>query len=55
MKDLRHPAKPLFHKESDVDVIILSNEKSDAEEDYHIQHLTGGLRKRYLWDKANMK
>ena len=37
MKDLRHPAKPLFHNESDVDVTILSNEETDAEEeeDYH--------------------
>ena len=36
MKDLRHPAKPLFHNESDVDVTILSNKESDAEEDYHM-------------------
>ena len=37
MKDLRHPAKPLFHNETDVDVTILSNEESDVEkeEDYH--------------------
>ena len=34
MKDLKHPAKPLFQNESDVNVTILSNEKSD-EEDYH--------------------
>ena len=34
MKDLKHPAKPLFQNESDVDVTILSNEESD-EEDYH--------------------
>ena len=40
MKDLRHPAKPLFHNESDVDVTIFSNEESDAEEeDYHTYHL----------------
>ena len=37
MRDLRHPAKPLFRCESDVDVTIHSNEESDAEEveDYH--------------------
>ena len=34
MKDLKHPAKPLFQSESDVDVTILSNEECD-EEDYH--------------------
>ena len=32
MKDLKHPAKPLFQNESDVDVTIRSNEESD---DYH--------------------
>ena len=39
MKDLKHPAKPLFRSESDVDVTIHSDEESDAEsldEDYHI-------------------
>ena len=38
MKDLKHPAKPLFRAESDVDVTIHSDEESDAEsldEDYH--------------------
>ena len=37
MKDLRHPAKPMFRAESDIDVTIHSNEESDAElvEDYH--------------------
>ena len=38
MKNLRHPAKPLFRAESDVDVTIHSDEESDAEsldEDYH--------------------
>ena len=34
MKDLKHPAKPLYQNESDVDVTIPSNEESD-EEDYH--------------------
>ena len=34
LKDLKHPAKSLFQDESDVDVTISSNEKSD-EEDYH--------------------
>ena len=38
MKDLKHPAKPLFRCESDVDITIHSDEESDAEEveDYHI-------------------
>ena len=38
MKDLKHPAKPLFRSESDVDVTIHSDEESNAEsldEDYH--------------------
>ena len=35
MKDLKHPAKPLFRSESDVDVTIHSDEESDIEEDYH--------------------
>ena len=35
MRDLRHPAKPLFRSESDVDVTIHSDEESDLEEDYH--------------------
>ena len=35
MKDLKHPAKPLFQNESDLDVTILSNEETE-EEDYHI-------------------
>ena len=34
MKDLKHPAKPLFQNGSDVDVTILTNEEYD-EEDYH--------------------
>ena len=34
MKDLKHPAKPLFQNESDVDVTIHSDEESDVE-DYH--------------------
>ena len=38
MGDLKHPAKPLFRCESDVDVTIHSDEESDAEEveDYHM-------------------
>ena len=36
MTELKHPAKPLFRSESDVDVTIHSDEESDAEslEDY---------------------
>ena len=36
-RDLRHPAKPLFRSESDVDVTIHADEESDLEEDYHNQ------------------
>ena len=37
MKDLGHPARPVFHNESDVDVTTHPDEESDAEEieDYH--------------------
>ena len=36
MKDLKHPAKPLFRSQSDVDVTIHSDEEADIEEeDYH--------------------
>ena len=37
MKDLKHPADPLYQNESDVDVTILPDEESDVEEveDYH--------------------
>ena len=38
MKDLKHPAKPLFQTRSDVDVTINSDEESDIEEDYHISY-----------------
>ena len=41
MKFLKHPAKPLFQNESDIDVTILSNEESDKE-DYH--RVTGANR-----------
>ena len=34
MKNLEHPARPLFQNESDVDVLIHSDEESDVE-DYH--------------------
>ena len=37
MKDLRHPARPVLHSDSDVDVTIHPDEESDVEEveDYH--------------------
>ena len=41
MKDLRHPAKPFFQNESDVNGTIHSNEESDVE-DYHM--VTGANR-----------
>ena len=40
MKDLKHPAKPPFRSESDVDVTLHSDEESDLEEDYHSGHET---------------
>ena len=45
MKDLKHPADPLYQNESDVDVTILPDEESDAEEveDYHM--VTGANRR----------
>ena len=44
MKDLRHPARPIFHNESDVDVTINPEDESDEEEveDYHM--VTGANR-----------
>ena len=44
MTELKHPSKPLFRSESDVDVTIHSDEESDAEslEDYHM--VTGANR-----------
>ena len=38
MKDLKHPAKPLFRSGSDVDVTIHSDEESDIEKDYRLSH-----------------
>ena len=37
MKDLRHPARPIFNNESDVDETINPEDESDADEveDYH--------------------
>ena len=42
MKDVRHPARPIFHNESDVDVTIHPDEESDAGEveDYHTHEVT---------------
>ena len=45
MKDLRHPAKPLFRSESDVNITIHSDEESNTEspeEDYYM--VTGANR-----------
>ena len=41
MKDLRHPARPVFDNESDVDVTIHPDDESDVEEveDYHSKFL----------------
>ena len=53
MKDLKHPAKPLFQNESDADVTKLSNEESDVEE-YHM--VTGANRqlRRQIWQNAQI-
>ena len=43
MKDLRHPPRPIFHNELDIDVNINPEDESDAEvEDYHM--VTGANR-----------
>ena len=49
MKDLKHPADPLYQIESDVNVAVLSNEETD-EEDYHIgtMRLRENLKKSFL-------
>ena len=47
MKDLKHPAKPLFRSESDVDVTIHSDEESDIEEDYHRDHERLRIEQRF--------
>ena len=41
MQDLKHPAKPFFETETDLDQILLSNEESEGE-DYHM--VTGANR-----------
>ena len=41
-KDLKHPAKPLFRSESDVNITMHSDEEFDMEEDYHM--VTGANR-----------
>ena len=52
MRDLKHLAKPLFQHESDVDVTILSNEKSD-EEDYHM--VTRAIRQLHRQSSQNLQ
>ena len=50
-KDLKHPAKPLFQNESDVDVTtLLANEQSDVE-DYHM--VTGANRQLHRQSSQN--
>ena len=36
IKDLKHPARPLFQNESDANVTIHSDEESDVEDYYHM-------------------
>ena len=50
-RDLRHPAKPLFRSESDVDVTIHADEESDLEEDYHM--VTGSNRQLHKQSSQN--
>ena len=50
MKDLKHHAKLLFQNESDVDITILSNEKSDVEY-YHM--VTGANRQLHRQNPQN--
>ena len=50
-RDLRHPAKPLFRSEWDVDVTIQSGEESDIEEDYHM--VTGANRQLHRQSSQN--
>ena len=49
MKDLKHPAKPLFQNESDVDLTILSNNEEFDGEDYHM--VTGANRQLH-WQSS---
>ena len=53
MRDLKHPAKPLFRSESDVDVTIYSDEESDTEdvEDYHM--VTGANKRLHRQSSQN--
>ena len=51
MKDLNHPAKPLFQSRSDVDVTIHSDEESDIEEEYHM--VTGANRQLHRQNSQN--
>ena len=41
MKDLRHPARSVFHNESDVDVTIHPDDESDVEEVVAYHMVTG--------------
>ena len=51
MKDLKHPAKPLFRSGSDVDVTIHSDEETDIEEDYHM--VTGANQQLHRQSSQN--
>ena len=51
MKDLKHPAKPLFRSESDVNMTIHSDEESDIEEDYLM--VTGANRQLHRQSSQN--
>ena len=49
-KDLRHPAKPLYKNEIDLDETMISNEDSE-EEDYHM--VTGANRQFHRQSSQN--
>ena len=53
MKDLKHPARPFFPNESEVDVTIHSNEESDVE-DYHMAN-GHQVSLRVLYQSRNAK
>ena len=53
MKDLKHPAKPLFRSESEVDVTIHSDEESDIEGEEGYQMVTGANRQLHRQSSQN--
>ena len=48
MKDLKHPAKPFYPNESDVNVTMHTDEETD-EEDYHSNENGGNYGLQSIW------